>query len=293
MGFTRLALIAAMVRNMRSKALNRKMIGYTFERTYSPITMKDVEAYVEATRGNISKYGGKDNLAPPFIMSRVLYPMFRHIVTHPRLKMNLLRMVHGQQAVMWYRPFKIGEPLTMRMTVRDIEDTPAGEMINILCQGYVQGDLVCEAVTAFIVRGTGEGVTKRKKREKKEKEKRQEAFRLTIKTEEGQQYQYAEVSGDKNFIHTSNFLARLAGLPRTIMHGVCLLAMATNSLTDHVLKGDVNRLKGVSTRFAKPVFPGDTITLVAYKSPKRGEIHFDVFRESGKPVMKNGIFRYR
>ncbi|HON79981.1 MAG TPA: MaoC/PaaZ C-terminal domain-containing protein [Spirochaetota bacterium] len=287
---TKLALFAAMARNYRSKAMNRDMEGYSFERTFPEITMKDIKAYAEATLDDISRYEKGDGLAPPFIMSRVLYPMFRHVVTLKGLRMNLLRMVHGEQSVAWNNLFRAGQSLRVKMSIRDFVDTPAGELVNVLTRGYVGDDIVSEAVSGFLVRGTG---SRPKPAEDVKDVARKEAFRTKIVTREGQQILYGKVSGDKNPIHMSNRFARMAGLPRTIMHGVCLVAMTCNALSDAVLGGDLTRLQGISVRFAKPVFPGDTITLVGYESGEKGTVPFDVFRESGKPALTKGIFRYK
>lgn len=286
--FTKFKLISAMVRNARSTTMNRDRVGYTIERSFASITERDIKAYVEATRDDLSRYGDGNGLAPPFIMSRTLYPMFRHIVTLKGLGMNLLRMVHGEQSVMWYKPIRLGQKLTVRMSIRDIVDTPAGELANILTQSFVAGELVAEAVSGFLVRGTGT----MPKMPQHGSEPMIEAFRVDIPTFEGQNKLYADVSGDRNFIHTSNFLARMSGLPRTIMHGVCVAAMVNNALVRQVLKGDAARLKSISARFANPVFPGDVMTLVGYKSRKKGEVPFEVFRASGKPVIRNGMFRF-
>lgn len=286
---TKLALFAAMVRNYRSKAMNREMEGYSFERTFPEITMKDIKAYTEATQDDIGRYEKGDGLAPPFIMSRVLYPMFRHVVTLKGLRMNLLRMVHGEQSVKWNKLFRVGQSLRVKMSIRDFVDTPAGELVNVLTRGYVGDEIVSEAVSGFLVRGTG---SRPKPTPENNDEVRKEAFRAKIVTREGQQILYGNVSGDKNPIHMSTRFARMAGLPRTIMHGVCLVAMACNTLTDEVLGGDMNRLREISVRFAQPVFPGDTITLVGYESSEKGTVPFDVVRESGKPALTRGIFRF-
>lgn len=290
MGATTVALFAAMLRNYRSKAMNREMEGYTFERTFPEITMKDIQAYADATRDDVSRYEKGDGLAPPFIMSRVLYPMFRHIVTLKGLRMNLLRMVHGEQSVTWNKLFRAGQSLRVVMSIRDFVDTPAGELVNVLTRGYVEDEIVSEAVSGFLVRGTG---SRPKPVPEAPEETRKEAFRAKIVTMEGQQILYGKVSGDRNPIHMSTRFARMAGLPRTIMHGVCLVAMACNTLTGEVLGGETERIRGISVRFAQPVFPGDTITLVGYESSEKGTVPFDVFRESGKPALTRGIFRYK
>jgi len=287
-----MALFGAMLKNINSKSLNREKIGYTIKHEFGPITIEDFMDYIEATKDNASKYSGENIPAPPFFMSKLLYPMFREILVLKGLNLNLLKMVHGQQDIIWHRPIKTGDSLSMEMSVRDIVETPGGELLNVRTRGFTDGEVMQEAVTSFIIRGTGSMIKKDKKNKQKPKELK-EAFRADIKTDEGQQLKYADVSGDTNFMHTSNILSKTAGLKRTIMHGVCLVAMTCNTLLDRVIDGDIERLSEISVRFASPVYPGDTFTIVAFEPEKDGEIEFMAVNKSGKPVLKNGIFRFK
>jgi len=110
---------------------------------------------------------------------------------------------------------------------------------------------------------------------------------------EGQQLKYAAVSGDNNFIHTNNFLARMAGLPRTIMHGACLLAMYCTALTRKAAGKDNRRLKSIGGRFTRPVMPGQSLTLTGYETTDPGALAFDVANSAGKTVFADGMFVFR
>lgn len=286
-----LSLLIAMLRHLKYDTMNRDMVGHMITREFPPIRHDDIYVYVDATLDNPRRYDGERSIAPPFYMSRLLYPMFKYFLINRDLHINLFRMVHGQQEARWHRPIRIGDALRIEMSVDSIVDTPAGEVLNLRTKGFIMNDSdapAMEAVTGFIVRkkwAGGQGG-------KQEEMKPAEAFRVSFSTREGQQLIYARVSGDTNFMHTSNVLAKLAGLPRTILHGVCLAAMTGNALLDHVLSGNPERARGFTVRFARPVIPGDTLTLVGYESPVRGEIHFEVFNQRNQAVIRNGIFWY-
>ncbi|PKL39962.1 MAG: hypothetical protein CVV44_07010 [Spirochaetae bacterium HGW-Spirochaetae-1] len=294
MGFNNVSLLYAMLRHLKYDTLNRDMIGHTITREFGPIDHDDIYLYVSATLDNPRRYDGENAIAPPFYMSRLLYPMFHYFLTNRDLHINLLRMVHGQQDGHWHRPIRVGDKLRIEMSVDSITDTPAGEVLNLRTKAYVINDvdaLAMEAVSGFIVRKKAKPASD--PAGKKDEHKSAEAFRVAFKTREGQQLTYARVSGDTNFMHTSNFLSRLAGLPRTILHGVCLAAMTGNALLDHILHGDMTRIVGLSVRFASPVIPGDELTIIGYESEKKGEIPFEVFNERGRAVIRNGLFRFR
>ena len=45
------------------------------------------------------------------------------------------------------------------------------------------------------------------------------------------------------------------------MHGLCTYGIALKAAVDELLDGDVTKVAKYSTRFAQPVFPGDTLRI--------------------------------
>lgn len=290
-----LKIFKAMAMNINSAGLNRGMIGYTIKEEFGPSDFNEIKEYSEATGDDYNKYISENSPAPPFFFSRKLYPMFRDIITHRGLKMDILRMVHGMQGLKIKGFAGKDDPLSVEMSIADIMDTPAGEMLLVTTKGFSRSKPIVEAETGFIVR--------RKKKagfidEKEETDKAEEdsvnsrEIRIQIKTFKGQQKKYARISRDTNPIHTSEFFARLAGLPGTILHGVCVIAMCANSLVDVIGDRDSSLMDSVSARFSYPVIPGDILTLVGkqYSADKGTSVDFDVFNSRGKAVVKKGVF---
>ena len=296
--FNNIAIFKAMAMNLNSRGLNRDMIGYTVKKSFGPSDYKEIKEYADATGDDFSKYSNEKDPAPPFFFSRKLYPMFRDVITHKDLKLDILRMVHGMQGLRIKGFLSKNDPLSVEMSIADIVDTPAGEMLLITTKANSNGRELVEADTGFIVRrkknaGSSEDGGEMIKEIPPGVEG--EEVRLIIKTVKGQQRKYAEVSRDTNPIHTSEFFARLAGLPGTILHGVCVIAMCANSLID--LLGDRNPslMDSVSARFSYPVIPGDTLTLVGkkYAAGNGITVDFDVFNSRGRTVVKKGGFHLK
>jgi acyl dehydratase len=202
----------------------------------------------------------------------------------PRLRMNLLRMVHGEMDVEWRAPIRPGDRLQLSMDIADIEDTPAGELLRLAGEARRDGALLVRAVAGLLVRGRGGEQRSGAAAE----EAAAERFRRELVTEDGQQLEYARASADRNFIHTSRLLARLAGLPRTIMHGMCILAMSAAGLVDELADGDPARLMQLRGRFSRPAIPGWRLSLVGYGAADCDPIPFAVFGPAGEPVIKRG-----
>lgn len=281
-------LFLAMLRNIRTEKINRGMIGHTIRNRIGPVTQNDIYSYVEATLDNPVRYSGENCAVPPFYLSRLLYPMFKYFLVNRDLKLNLLKLVHGQQTIDWLGHIHEGDIIDVEMSIHDITDSPAGEMIDLKTVASVAEKRIAEAHTVFIIRGRHRERSGRRK----EKVYNRELFRKKFRTVKKQPLQYAKVSGDSNFIHTSPFLARLAGLPGTVMHGVCIAAMTSNALLDEVCNGDMTRMKGISMRFATPVLPGDEITIIGYDSGDKDRIFFNAVNSLGKYVLKNGEYRF-
>jgi len=274
--------------------MNREMIGYAIHKDFSDFSMDEIKQYVDATEDDFSKYT-QSTAAPPFFFSRGLYPLFQHIMTHKDLKINLLKMIHGQQSLKIYEALRHDQTFNVTLSIADISDTPAGELLLLRTEAYSNSKLLLEADTGFLVRGSGKKKGEKSKKETPADEKsNKNEVKILIKTQKGQEMKYANVSKDTNPIHTNYLFARAAGFPGRILHGVCVMAMCTNSLVDELAGKDVARMREISARFSYPVIPGDTLTLVGHTSKKKNlnEVSFNVYSGKNKTVVNSGFFSY-
>jgi len=67
------------------------------------------------------------------------------------------------------------------------------------------------------------------------------------------------LNGDLNPLHSDPDLARLAGFDRPILHGLCTMGVVCHALLRALGQYRAETLRAVSLRFAKPVYPGETI----------------------------------
>jgi acyl dehydratase len=74
------------------------------------------------------------------------------------------------------------------------------------------------------------------------------------------------LSGDYNPIHADPEAAAKAGFERPILHGLCTLGIATRAVLASLADGTPDRLKSLSARFSRPVFPGETIRTEFFKT---------------------------
>jgi acyl dehydratase len=67
------------------------------------------------------------------------------------------------------------------------------------------------------------------------------------------------LSADLNPLHADLDVAKAAGFPRPILHGLGTFGVVGHALLKSVCNYDPSRFTAMSGRFSAPVFPGETI----------------------------------
>ena len=67
------------------------------------------------------------------------------------------------------------------------------------------------------------------------------------------------LSGDLNPLHADPAVAKAAGFPRPILHGLATFGVAGHAVLKSVCGYDPARLTAIAGRFSAPVYPGETI----------------------------------
>ena len=93
---------------------------------------------------------------------------------------------------------------------------------------------------------------------------------------------------DRNPLHADPAVAKAAGFPRPILHGLCSYGVAGHAILKTWCGYDPARLTGLALRFSAPVFPGETIRTEMWN---RGETILFRSRvlERNVVVLNNGV----
>ena len=207
----------------------------------------------------------------------------------PELEADLLRLVHGEEEHVLHKPIRPGDKLTLTPVIESIEQKDSGETFTVkVTETNQDGDVVAVVRATSFIRGSGGG--KKSAGPSAPEASRDIVYEESTKVDEDQPKRYAEASGDPNPIHVDENMAKMAGLPGVINHGMCTMAIATKGAVDGLAGGDPTRVKRVAVRFSKMVFPGQELT-TKFWAEGTGDgtkiYGFETYNPDGAPVIKN------
>lgn len=203
---------------------------------------------------------------------------------------DFLRLVHGEQDMRFFAPIRPGDKLTSVAEIISVEEKATGETATARITTTNQdGEKTTVQDMTIFIRGGGGGPRPPKE---PEPDKGEPDIVVTQKVDEDQTYRYADASGDHNPIHKDENVAKAAGLPGIINHGLCTMAFTSKAAIDNLCGGDPSRLRRLKVRFSKPVLPGQEITTRFWKGSESGGIasySFETVNPDGVAVIKDGI----
>ncbi len=245
-------------------------------------------AFAAATDDPNPAYEGDQGIAPPMFHVRALIGLLLKLAGDPELEIDMLRLVHGSHGMRFHQPLRHGDVLTLSADRGPIDRKSSGTIFNFALYGHVGDDLVLEGDTAFFVRAE----CRPEPREGPPKPAPPQTPAPTWQVEQpvaiDQALRYADASSDRNPIHVDEDVARKAGLPGCILHGLCTMAFAQRDLIARACDGDPSRLASISVRFAGLVIPGQVLTLRAWQGIDSDLVRFDTLGPDGEPVISYG-----
>lgn len=81
---------------------------------------------------------------------------------------------------------------------------------------------------------------------------------LAVRPEQALLYR---LSGDHNPLHAEPAVARAAGFPSPILHGLCTYGFAGRAVLAAAGDNDPSRLRSLACRFTAPVYPSDELNV--------------------------------
>lgn len=227
------------------------------------VTRERIVEYAAATNDPIAAHRSGD-IAPPVF---AIVPVFESLLV-PAVEVApvelIPRVVHGEQDFWSHRPIRPGDKLVSRGKMIGYEGLEKGTRAAILLECRTEeGELVNEQYVTCFFRGhnAGKRVGELSPGHKFDDALRQQApvAKVVQHVDADQTFRYGPAAGDPMPIHLDEEVARDAGLPGIIAHGLCTMAFTSWAVLTEVAGSDVSRLRRLAVRFSKMVLPGDDL----------------------------------
>src|SRR3954447_18408523 len=203
----------------------------------------------------------RDLRALPTMAVVLAYPGFW--LREPGTGVNWKKILHGEQGIVWHAPIPAAATVTGRIRVTDIIDKGAEKGSLLFSERMVRdaksGEKLVTLTGTTVMRGDGGfgGPTKEAPKPHAIPQRAPDAV-CDLATAPNTALIY-RLSGDYNPLHADPEVARAAGFPRPILHGLCSFGVAGRALVRTLCDDDPARLTAMQVRFSAPVFPGETI----------------------------------
>lgn len=192
----------------------------------------------------------------------------------PGLNYGLDRLLHGEQYTEVLRPLPKKAKLTHRARIKDIWDKGKGAVIHTEAKTYdEQGELLAINEYVYFIRGAGNFGGDRGPSTKPNEAPNRAPDKVVEESIPANQALLYRLSGDVNPLHVDPSFAGMFGFDKPILHGLCTFGYAARHVVGQYAKdADARYFKSVRVRFAKSVFPGDTLVTEMWQ--EEGKIVF-------------------
>lgn len=208
-----------------------------------------------------------------------------------RTGINYLYVLHGEQRLTVHHPLPVAAEITAEERVAGAWDKGKEKGAIVVIEKILRlkdsDEKLCTLSATTVARGDGGfGGPREGAPEPHALPTRAPDLVEACDTRPDQAFLYA-LSGDRNPLHRDPKVAKMAGFPRPILHGLCTYGTACRAIISTVCKYDADRILGFDARFSAPVFPGESIVTEIWVDGAIASFRSKV-RERDVVVINNG-----
>ncbi len=207
----------------------------------------------------------------------------------PGLSSDLLdRVLHGEQYTEIKRPLPPQAKLRHEIKLRTAYDKgkDAVGIIDVHTFDESGEELAYNEITTFLRGCGGWGGDRGPSADVNVPPAREPDAVIEEKIGESQALLY-RLSGDWNPLHIDPEFAKNFGFDRPILHGLCTFGYVGRHIIKQFLGNDPRRFKSIKVRFAKSVYPGDTLVTRMWKESDLRIVFETRVKERDEVVIKN------
>lgn len=229
-----------------------------------------------------------DPLVLPYMAVVLGYPGFW--LNAPDIGADTVRLLHGEQGMELFHPIPAAGELIGKTRV--IEAVDKGEKGLLLYSEKTLTDagtgvLIARTSATHVLRGDGGMANAGKQaRPAHTMPGSPPDWTVRVHTRPEQALVY-RLNGDYNPLHSDPTIARAAGFPRPILHGLCTFGMVSHAVSRQLQPEAEGAVRSVSLRFSGPMYPGETLSVEVWRD---GSFRAKVV-ERDAIVIDNGVLR--
>jgi NAD(P)-dependent dehydrogenase (short-subunit alcohol dehydrogenase family)/acyl dehydratase/putative sterol carrier protein len=275
-------------------ALNMEAIGKAIGPTKKDYTWKDVVLYAIGVGAGVEEldYTYEKNLKviPSFSIAAIFDFLGQVGITS---NVNLAGILHGEQELIFHNPIPTSGTLITEGRITHYYDKgPKGALVVAESETtHSNGQrLFTNIITVFARLDGGFGGEPAPKKSM-EFPKRDPDFAVDAVPSPSQPLLY-RLSGDIFQLHVDPEFAKMVGFERPIMHGLCTHGFACRALMASLTPGRPELVRRLACRFSRPLYPGDPIRTLIWKTDEGSALWRTVNSRTGDTVIDQGVFEY-
>ncbi|MGI9522060.1 MAG: MaoC/PaaZ C-terminal domain-containing protein, partial [Hyphomicrobiaceae bacterium] len=188
---------------------------------------------------------------------------------NPASGIDWKKVLHGEQAIELHKPLPTSATVAATTRVTEVLDKGAEKGALIYTQRTLydtsNGDALATLRSTSFARGNGGfGGKSGPQAQPHSTPERPPDTACDLATLSNSALVY-RLSGDRNPLHADPAIAKAAGFRAPILHGLCSLGIAAHAILRTHCNYDAHRFKALQLRFARPVYPGETIRTEMWK----------------------------
>jgi acyl dehydratase len=184
-------------------------------------------------------------------------------MTDPGTGIDFLKVLHGEQQLEIHAPLPPEGTIVARNRVAEVIDKGEGRGALVHVERKIfageSGEHFSTQTAVIFARnngGFGGPVTSSPKPQALPDRPPESAVDIPVSSQAALLYR---LSGDYNPLHADPEVAKKAGFPAPILHGLASYGMAARAVLQVLGIQDATRLRSFGLRFSAPIFPGETI----------------------------------
>ena len=131
--------------------ISQKFVGKEYPSTTYKIGREKVREFLIATKGDLEKFS---ELTPPTFPVVYQSELLSAVLFDKELKLNLAKLVHGEQEFIYHKPSLIGDTITTTGSITKIFQKGPHDFVVFKTVAKNQvNELVCESIWTFVMRG--------------------------------------------------------------------------------------------------------------------------------------------